>query len=65
MTLCPLFESINETQWCHAPTLQACNEALPHDAIRAAIRVLRDSGYWYPHGMYIEQLQALLPREGE
>jgi hypothetical protein len=86
MKLCPLFESVWESNDTHAPTMTLCNEALPREAIAAAIPLLVAHGKELlaqryegaPGSIYrqladelieknrkhVEQLQALLPKEG-
>jgi hypothetical protein len=71
MKLCPLFDKLlQETTAMHGLTVAKCNDALPREAIEAAIaslmlcREARDYPTRELYADYIEQLRALLP-EGD
>jgi hypothetical protein len=81
MKLCPLFESIELPELIQPgnvpmtphnvmlATVGLCNDALPRDAIEAAIHALEFAEF-LPHSeavneKYIEQLRAMLPEEGK
>ena len=69
MKLCPLFESIRDTLWCHIPTLENVQRELPRDAIELAIDEMQYSADVTLSELrkkqlmgVIEQLKALLPK---
>jgi hypothetical protein len=76
MKLCPLFESIELPELIQPgnvpmtphnvmlATVGLCNDALPRDAIEAAIVALQNMQlYGWLQQKHIEQLRALLPKE--
>jgi hypothetical protein len=75
MKLCPLFKSINLPELIQPgnvpmtphnvmlATIALCNDALPRDAIEAAIVALQNMQlYGWPQQKHIEQLRAMLPQ---
>jgi hypothetical protein len=77
MKLCPLFEIIKLPELIQPgnvpmtphnvmlATVRLCNDALPREAIEAAIVALQNMQlYGWPQQKHIEQLRAMLP-EGE
>jgi hypothetical protein len=69
MKLCPLFETLRDTLWCHIPTLENVQRELPRDAIELAIDEMQysaDATFSVARQKYlmaaIEQLEALLPK---
>ena len=81
MKLCPLFASIKLPELIQPgnvpmtphnvmlATVGLCNDALPRDAIEASIHALTFLEF-LPHSeavnlTYIEQLRAMLPKEGK